>query len=384
MARVLCILSQEATSIMVDYSVDVVIIGAGIAGIGVAAQLAESRRVLVLEAEERPGYHSTGRSAAMYEKHYGNATIRRLTGLSEDFFLDPPAEVTETPLLSQRGMLITTDGSDEDVFVELVGNGEVLTEIPAADALAMVPILKPQSVRRAAFLPAPGIDVDALHQGWIRLMRKRGGTLVCDARVDGISRVDGKWRVSAPGVTVTADIVVNAAGAWADKVAELAGVAPVGLVPCRRSMAVLPAPAGMDVSKWPMFGPAREIWYCKPEAGVLYVSPAEEDPVEPHDAFADDMVLAEGLDRFERATTISVGRVERTWAGLRTFASDRTPVIGFDPTAEGFFWLAGQGGYGIQSSPMASKLAASLILGGKVGFSDEEDVIASLSPARFR
>lgn len=376
--------STGAMSSMADYSVDIAVIGAGIAGIGAAAELSRTRQVLVLEAEERPGYHSTGRSAAMYEKHYGNAVIRRLTGLSEEFFLNPPSEVTEAPLLSPRGMLVITDGSDEDVFIELVGDGSILAEISTAEALAMVPILRPESAKRAAYLAAPGIDVDALHQGWIRVLRRRGGNLICDARVSSLTFENGMWTIRAPGVTVRAPVVVNAAGAWADKVAEMAGLKPVGLVPCRRSMAVLPAPDGLDVSKWPMFGPALETWYCKPEAGALYVSPAEEDPVEPHDAYADDMVLAEGLDRFERATTVSVSRVERSWAGLRTFASDRTPVIGYDPAAQGFFWLAGQGGYGIQSSPMASRVAAALLLGERLNLPDEAELIAALSPARFR
>jgi len=369
---------------MVDHKVDIAVIGAGIAGIGIGAELARSRSVIVLEAEERPGYHSTGRSAAIYLKHYGNATIRQLTARSEAFYRNPPAEVTETPLLSPRGELMLSDGSDDDLFSQHVEGSPLLTEISPKEALAMVPILRPEKVRRAAIEDASDIDVNALHQGWIRLMRKRGGTLLCDARVSSLKHENGRWLIESPAGTVSAAIVVNAAGAWADKVAAMAGLTPIGLTPCRRSMAVLPAPEGYDVTGWPLFGPARELWYCKAEAGTLYVSPAEEDPVEPHDAYPDDMVLAEGLDRFEQAVTITVNRIERSWAGLRTFARDRTPVIGFDPSAEGFFWLAGQGGYGIQTSPAASRLAAGLVLGEGPGSDDEQTVIASLNPGRFR
>ncbi|WP_137388271.1 NAD(P)/FAD-dependent oxidoreductase [Rhodoligotrophos defluvii] len=369
---------------MADYDVDVAIIGAGIAGIGIGAELARSRSVLVLEAEEQPGYHATGRSAAVYLKHYGNDTIRWLTARSEAFYLNPPAEVTETPLLSPRGELMITDGSDEDVFIRQVEGSALLREISPREALSLVPILRPEKVRRAAIENASDIDVHALHQGWIKVMRKRGGTLLCNARVSKLTREGNRWLIESPAGVVSAAVVVNAAGAWADKVAAMAGLDPIGLTPCRRSMAVLPAPEGYDVSRWPVFGPARELWYCKAEAGTLYVSPAEEDPMEPHDAYPDDMVLAEGLDRFEQAVTIRVTRIERSWAGLRTFARDRTPVIGFDPAAEGFFWLAGQGGYGIQTSPAASRLASAIILGEKAAGDDERTVRAQLDPARFR
>jgi D-arginine dehydrogenase len=181
-----------------------------------------------------------------------------------------------------------------------------------------------------------------------------------------------------------APVIVNAAGAWADTVAQLAGVATLGLTPLRRSAAILPAPEGRDVSSWPAVCSMSETWYAKPEAGKLMVSPADEDPVEPHDAWPDDMVLAEGLDRYERAVTVPVTRVERSWAGLRTFAPDRTPVVGFDPAAEGFFWLAGQGGYGIQTAPALSRLAGALLTGGDGTRVLAADVVSALAPGRLR
>jgi D-arginine dehydrogenase len=196
-----------------------------------------------------------------------------------------------------------------------------------------------------------------------------------------IARAGGVWRVETSSAeTFEAPVLVNAAGAWADVVARCAGVAPVGLTPLRRSAAILPAPEGLDVSRWPLFVPASEGWYAKPEAGKLMVSPADEEPVEPHDAWPDDMVLAEGLDRFEQATTITVARVERSWAGLRSFVADRTPVAGFAADTDGFLWLAGQGGYGVQTSPALSRLAADLVLGRAPRLSPH--VVAALARTR--
>jgi D-arginine dehydrogenase len=186
---------------------------------------------------------------------------------------------------------------------------------------------------------------------------------VTGAGVTAIRREAGQWQVDTPQGSHAAPILVNAAGAWADEVAVLAGLPRIGLQPCRRSAAIIPAPEGYATQHWPIFGSIAETWYAKPEAGKLMVSPADEDPVDPHDAWPDDMVLAEGLDRFEQAVTHQVRRVEHSWAGLRTFAPDRTPVAGFDPRADGFFWLAGQGGYGVQTAPALSRVAAALIIG---------------------
>jgi glycine/D-amino acid oxidase-like deaminating enzyme len=245
-----------------------------------------------------------------------------------------------------------------------------------------VPILNPATVAFAGLADhAWDIDTDRLIQGYARTARQAGATVVTGARVSGIARAGGRWQVSWAGGAVTADLVVNAAGAWVDDIARLAGVRPLGFTPMRRSMARIPAPGGHDVATWPMIFGAGETWYAKPDAGALIVSPAEEHPMDPHDAWADDMVLAEGLARYEAMVTEPVTRVIANWAGLRTFSPDRVPVIGHDPDAPGFFWLAGQGGYGFQSAPAASRLAADLILGRPPAIPTA--IVAALAPARF-
>ena len=245
-----------------------------------------------------------------------------------------------------------------------------------------MPILRADRIAAAMIeRNARGIDVDLLLQGYARLLRARAGRIETGAAVSGLSQSAGLWHVDTAQGPHSATIVVNAAGGWADEVATLAGVPRAGLQPYRRSAAIIPAPEGYETEHWPIFGSIAETWYAKPEAGKLMVSPADEDPVAPHDAWADDMVLAEGLHRFEQAVTVPVTRVEHSWAGLRTFAPDRTPVVGFDPQAEGFFWLAGQGGYGVQTAPALSRLTAALIAGGVPDVPDH--VLAAMAPGRF-
>jgi D-arginine dehydrogenase len=246
-----------------------------------------------------------------------------------------------------------------------------------------VPILRADRIAGAMIeRGARGIDVDLLLQGYARMLRARGGQIVTGAAVGGLSHSAGIWQVDTAQGQHSAPIIVNAAGGWADEVAALAGVRRAGLQPYRRSAAIIPAPLGYDTEHWPIFGSIAETWYAKPEAGKLMVSPADEDPVAPHDAWADDMVLAEGLHRFEQAVSVPVTRVEHSWAGLRTFAPDRTPVVGFDPRTDGFFWLAGQGGYGVQTAPALSRLTAALIAGGVPHVPDH--VLAAMAPGRFR
>jgi D-arginine dehydrogenase len=363
---------------------DVAIIGAGIAGAGVAAMLRGRARTILLEAEDRPGHHATGRSAAMYLRNYGNAPIRALTRASAADFEAPPAEWGCGELLSPRGLLYVADAGGRPALDAALAVGEDLAELTPAEAAAMVPILRAELLSGAAFeRDGRDIDVDALHQAWLRLFRREGGEIAGRAPVSRIERADGAWRIDAGARRIEAAVVVNAAGAWADEVARMAGARPAGITPMRRSMAVLPAPEIPGFDRWPLIADIGEGWYAKPQSGALLVSPAEEDPVAPHDAFADDMTLAEGLDRFARATTHEVTRVTRTWAGLRSFAPDRTPVVGFDPAAEGFFWLAGQGGYGIQTAPAMSRLAAALILRAPGEQPVDAATVAALSPARF-
>ncbi len=344
---------------------DIVVIGAGMAGASIAAVLGAHARVAILEMEDRPGYHTTGRSAATFIETHGNATIRKLTRASRAFLEDPPAEIADTSLLSPRGLLHLAHQGQEATFEDLLRGAPGLEEIASSEAVGHVPLLDPSAIRRAAFeADAMGIDVDRLHSGYLRAAKARGGALLCRAKVEALHRDGRNWRLETEAGPFAAPVVVNAAGAWADQVAEAAGAAPVGLTPMRRSAAIIPPPDGVDVSGWPVVADVGETYYFLPMGGKLMVSPADETPVEPHDAYADDLDLAEGIDRFQRAITFEVRRVEHTWAGLRTFAPDRSPVVGFDPQREGFFWFAGQGGYGIQMAPAMATLGASLILEG--------------------
>lgn len=362
-------------------STDVIVIGGGIAGIGAAARLAADRTVVVLEAEPQLGYHATGRSAAIFIRNYGNATLRALSAVSAPF-LENPEGVSDTSLLSPRGELLIATEDELDALDAYAAGASGLDRLNPAQAVDLVPILRPEAIAGAVIeWDAQDIDVDRMLSGFVRLLKRRGGEIETGAPVTAMARKDGLWRVTTGAALYTAPLVVNAAGAWASDVAAMAGALPVGLSPLRRSMAVLPAPDGHDVRRWPLFASASERWYAKPEAGKLMVSPADEDPVDPHDAWPDDMVLAEGLHRFEQAVTVPVIRVERSWAGLRTFAPDRTPVVGFDPRADGFFWLAGQGGYGVQTAPALSALTAALCTGSGTDIPDP--VVAALSPGRF-
>ncbi|MGB3503587.1 MAG: FAD-binding oxidoreductase [Mesorhizobium sp.] len=362
---------------------DIIIIGSGIAGVGLAAALGEGRKVLILEQESRPAFHSTGRSAAIFIQNYGNAAIRALSSASAAMFHDPDPTLFPYPLLSQRGMMYVADEDGLEHHRHHLDAAQGMVSITPDEAIAKVPALRREKLAAAAFeADAQDVDVAALHEGWLRRTRALGAVLKTDAQVVSAERVGDRWRVEAAGGPFHAPIVVNAAGAWADDLARRCGVATLGLTPMRRSIAVLPAPEHYDPTRWPLVADSAEGWYLKPDAGKLYVSPAEEIPVEPHDAFVDDMILAEGLWRFEQAIDFPVTRVERSWAGLRTFAPDRTPVAGFDPKAEGFFWLAGQGGYGIQTSPALSALSAALVKGERPP-AGLEAVAETLSPGRF-
>lgn len=354
---------------------DFLIIGGGIAGISAAARLSELGTVILLEAEDVLAHHASSRSAALYEPRYGAPAVVGLSMASEAHFRELPG------VLSPRGLLLVGKADRAEAFEHDLREMD-FDRISVEEARAIVPILNPETVAMAGYAAhAEDVDTDLLVQGFAREAKGRGARVLTKARVTAIARAGAGWRVSSAAGEVTGRMIVNAAGAWADQVAALAGVRPLGFTPYRRSMARIPAPGGHDVSRWPMmFGPGED-WYAKPDAGALIVSPAEEDPMEPHDAWADDMVLAEGLARYEEMVTEPVTRLLASWAGLRTFAPDRVLVIGPDAREPSFFWLAGQGGYGFQTCPAASRLAADLI-GGRapeIG----ADLVAALSPARF-
>jgi D-arginine dehydrogenase len=360
---------------------DFLIIGGGIAGAGAAAWLAPDAAVTVLETEDALGRHATGRSAAIYIRNYGNRILRALNAASEPV-LERPDGISEDSLLSPRGEMLIATEEELGAFETYLQGAEGMETLSADEAVALFPLLRRDRIAAAAIeRDARDIDVDRFLQGCARLARRHDAQFVTGAPAVRISRVSGIWRVETPKGTFEAPVLINAAGAWADRVADLAGVGTVGLVPMRRSAAIVPPPQGVDVTGWPLVASASESWYAKPDAGKLMVSPADEDPVEPHDAWADDMVLAEGLYRFEQAVTMPVTRVERNWAGLRSFVADRTPVVGFAPGADGFFWLAGQGGYGVQTAPALSQLTADLCLKRASELSD--DVVRALDPARL-
>ena len=355
---------------------DFLIVGGGIAGVSAAARLSHLGKVTVLEAEAHLAHHASGRSAALYEPFYGLPPIVALSHASGDYLRHAQGGV-----LSPRGMMIVAGKAERDAFLHDIRIMD-LAEISVAEALGHMPILNPETVAYAGWADhAWDIDTDLLIQNFVREARGNGAQIVTGARVSQIEKTAAGWRAITPAGDHDGRILVNAAGAWADQVAQMAGVASPGFTPMRRSMARIPAPGGHDVSKWPMVFGVSETWYSKPDAGALIVSPADEHPMNPHDAWADDMVLAEGLARYEEHVTEPVTRLLSSWAGLRTFSPDRVPVIGPAPSDPSFFWLAGQGGYGFQSSPAISQLVADLIAGRtpEIGSQTAKDV----SPARF-
>ena len=364
---------------------DVIVIGAGIAGASLAAALAPTLRVRLLEMEERAAYHTTGRSAALYEPNYGPPVIRALTLESKAWFDAPPDGFAASPILAARPTIFVVPHAQRHMEAAFLNEATGIEPVSLADTVARVPVLRVAALASAYVDPVTAdIDVDLLHQSFLRVMRRSGGELVTEAEAARLERRDGMWEVTTRAGTFTAPVVVDAAGAWGDVVATRAGLPAIGLVPKRRSVVLLPAPDGMDVRAWPAVCDIGETVYFKPTGGALLVSPADATPVEPHDAFADDMALAEGIERFQSIADVEVTHVQRSWGGLRTFAPDGNPIVGYDPRAEGFFWLVGQGGYGIQTSPALSILAAALVRRDTppsgLGLPENLD---ALSPARF-
>jgi D-arginine dehydrogenase len=354
---------------------DFLIIGGGIAGVSTAARLSHHGKVTLLEAESNLAHHASGRSAALYEPHYGAAPVVDLSLASGDYFRSQPN------ILTPRGIMILGRAHEDDHFNHDI-HAMDLPEISFDEARAIVPILNPKTITRAATAAhAWDIDTDLLLQNFAREAKQNRADFHLNARATAIQKTATGWRVTTATGTYDAAILINAAGAWADPTAAMAGIPTLGFQPMRRSMARIPAPGGHDVTHWPMMFGCGETWYAKPDAGALIVSPAEEDPMDPHDAWADDMVLAEGLARYEEFVTEPVTKLISNWAGLRTFSPDRVLVIGADASDPSFFWLAGQGGYGFQSCPAASQLACDLIIGQSPQATD--NLLKSLSPARF-
>ena len=350
-------------------SFDIAVIGAGIAGASVASHLAAHRSVVLLEREPQPGYHSTGRSAAMFMESYGPPAVRALTRASRAFYMAPPAGFAAQRLLSDRGTLYLAAPGQADVlareFDQLAPTCPGLQKLDCEQTLERVGCLRPDRVLGAMYDGSSmDIDVHALHQGYLQHMRRHGGVLRCNSEVRSVRRNGQGWELQfSHGEPVRAQVVVNAAGAWADQIGALMGAAGIGLVPHRRTAFTFRPPEGMAVAHWPVVASLDETWYFKPDAGVLLGSPANADPTVPHDVVAEELDVATGIHHIEAATVLAIRRPLRTWAGLRSFVPDGELVIGWDPDCQGLFWVAGQGGYGIQSAPGASALAASLLLG---------------------
>jgi D-arginine dehydrogenase len=368
-------------------SFDIIVIGAGIAGASVATHLAETKRVLILEMEDRPGFHTTGRSAATFEPNYGPPAMLAFTRASNSFFLKPPPGFTDGPLLVPRSSLFFEAEGQEAATEKLLDSGSGLEELTETQAIKHFPVLRPGYAQRTFLDPHTGdLDVDLLHRGYLKLFKLRGGQLLNSASAETIARVGKSWQVTTPQGSFEAAILVNAAGAWGDVVAAKAGVKSVGLQPKRRSIGVIPVDDVPGAADFPMVTDVGETWYAKPQSGKMMVSSADATLVDPHDAYADDMAIAEGIERLMNATTIEVNRLDHSWGGLRTFAPDGSPVIGYDPSTEGFFWLVGQGGYGIQSAPALSRTAAAMVLGEKIpqDVMDAGLILTDIAPVRFK
>jgi len=370
---------------------DFLVIGGGIAAASVGYWLAPHGRVVLLERESQPGYHSTGRSAALFMESYGTPQVRALTLASRAFFEAAAGGFTEHPALSPRGAMMVAEHGQEDALRKhwdiLRAMSPQARLLDARGACELTPVLRQEKLAGAVWEPeATDMDVDAIHQGFLRGIRRAGARIVTSAEVTSLRRQGDVWQAAAGGETYEAPVVINAAGAWAGVVGEMAGAMDIGLEPRRRSAFIFAPPPGCDVSAWPHTGGVTEDWYMKPDAGMLLGSPANVDPVPPHDVQAEELDIAIAIDRIQQMTTLTIRRPARVWAGLRSFVADGDLVGGWDPQAPGFFWVAAQGGYGIQTSPAMGEACAALALGQPLPahIAARGLTVAMLSPERLR
>lgn len=368
---------------MRDY--DVAIIGGGIAGLSLAYFLTPHRSVVVIEREEGLGYHSTGRSAAEFVLRYNTPEVCALASISKSFFDNPPEGFSEVALLKQRGGVMITNAEKidrfEEVFAEESRANAEIQRLTIDEVIARVPILRRDYVAAAYYDPHFwDIEVENLVQGYVRGARRHGATIVERSDVLAPHRDGDRWVLTTSAGNVSAKTIVNAAGGWADPVADLFGVAPVGIVPHRRTAITVDLPEGIDALTLPEINEIDEDFYMKPEGGRLLASPADATPCEPADVQPEEIDVAWAAHYIEEATTVPVRRIFKSWAGMRSFSSDKLPVIGFARDRPDFFWLAGQGGYGILTSPALGALAANLV----VGTSPPEGFDAvGLDPSKF-
>lgn len=362
---------------------DIAVVGAGIAGASIAAEIAPHASVVLIEAESRPGYHATGRSAAFWSETYGGPKVQPLTSASGPFLSAPPPDFADRPFLSERRELhLARDAEGLAALAafesQFAGSGVALERLDRPALARLVPGLRPGWTDGLLEPSCTDIDAAALHAAYLRAARASGAVLMTDAHIEAARRVPGGWGIDTRAGPVEAGSIVNAAGAWADAVAAAAGVRQIGLKPYRRTMVQLrvdpPVPA--DV---PLVIDALGTFYFKPEAGGrLWLSPHDETPCDPCDAAAEELDVATAIARLQEVVDWRIERVEHSWAGLRTFAPDRLPAYGFAPDAEDFFWFAGQGGFGIQTAPAAARLAAALLLGR-----EPDAMVAAIDPAPY-
>ncbi|WP_121062712.1 NAD(P)/FAD-dependent oxidoreductase [Chachezhania antarctica] len=369
---------------------DIIVIGAGIAGASVAAELAAHASVILLERESQPGYHSTGRSAAVFAPCYGPTPIRDLTRASRAFYESPPEGFTAAPMFGPRPILMI---AREDQMGALEALTETVSKETEVEVLTGDALQSFQPLLRAGYASAgmhdrqgQDIDVHALHHGYLRMFKARDRPAVTGAEVTGLTRNGDVWQVETTKGVFEAPIVVNAAGAWAGEIGALAGAEDIGLTPKRRTAITVPDHPGFETGHLPITVDVDEEFYLKPDAGRLLISPADETPVAPCDVQPEELDIAICIDRIMTAFDLDVRRIDSKWAGLRSFVADKTPVVGFSDTAPGFFWLAGQGGYGIQTAPAMAQFAASAVLGHALPFhiADEGFDPADVRPSRIK
>jgi D-arginine dehydrogenase len=343
---------------------DIIIIGGGIAGVSLGARLAVHNKVTILEMEQQPGYHATGRSAAFFAPAYGNKVVRTITAASEAFFRNPPDDFTDVALLHPRDALYVARQDQREIMSRLLSKSTQLSALDGKALAEKVPILDTDTLVAGALDESGGdLDVDAILQGYLRRFRMLGGEIITNSKVEQLRRINGKWVVRTADAEYQCAIIVNAAGAWADSVAVSAGLRGLGIQPLRRTVVLVDAPPACDISSWPLTIDIEEQFYFKPDAGQLLISPADETPARPCDAQPEEMDIAIAIERVRQVTDLDVQKINHSWAGLRSFAPDKTFVTGFDPQSEGFFWFAGQGGYGVQSSPALADIGSYLISG---------------------
>lgn len=366
-----------------NLAVDITIIGAGIAGVSAGARLAKNKTVAIVDMESAPAYHSTGRSAAAFAPSYGSPLIRKLTKQCQDFYYSPPDRFSDVDLLRPRPCLhFAVEGQEKELAEAKTELGSTTDPVRPEQVIELLPCLKDANFIDGLVSRDGGdLDVDAIMQGFLKQFKANGGKLICDYQVTDLERTGNAWNISGPAGTISTEIIINAAGAWADEVAILAGASPIGLQPMRRT-ALLVDPAPVEISpSAPLAVSIDESVYFKPSSDLLLLSPADETPCRPYDAQAEEIDIAIAIDRFLSLTKLTSLKLKSKWAGLRSFTPDRNPVLGFDQSVEGFFWMAGLGGTGIQTAPAMAELTGSLVLNQLI--EGQEELLFAMRPDRF-